>query len=138
MRLKEQRVFDTLKRHCPADIWVQRIENMIGVGMPDNVLLVKGGHQCWLELKAPTAPKRFTTPLLGNKEGLNKDQINWHTKCAAQGVLSWVLIRDTDLRLFLVSGGFAPTLNLMTVEQLLEVAVATRWPGVIRGLRNFP
>lgn len=136
-RLKEQRLFDTLKRNCPSDIWLQRVENLVAVGMPDLTHLVEGGTTGWIELKAVTTPKRAGTRLMGI-EGLNKDQINWHLKYTRMGGDSWILIRDTGMRLYLVHGRHAAEINDWPVDVVRSNSDATSWEGimnVIRGLK---
>ena len=35
MRKAEQKVWDAMKRNAPKGIWMQRVENLAGDGMPD-------------------------------------------------------------------------------------------------------
>ena len=129
MRLKEQRLWDTMKRNAPPDVWIQRVENLVVAGMPD--LFVAGpSRTSWVELKAPTRPKRETTPLLGNKEGLNADQINWHLKAATRAVRSYVLIRDSAQQLYLVPGAHAREINHWTRHTLVLFSAADYWPDI--------
>jgi hypothetical protein len=105
-----------------------RIENaLLSVsGQPD----VNGcleGEDVWIELKAPTEPKRDDTPLLGcsaNHE-LLQSQMNWMTKQKQAGGIAFVLIR-TDKRLMLVDGTKYATgqhFNRYTVNQMIHVSL---------------
>jgi hypothetical protein len=135
MRQKEQKLWDTMKRNCPSDVWLQRVENMVTVGMPDLTHLVEGGITGWVELKAVTTPKRAGTRLMGD-EGLNKDQINWHLKYTSMGGDSWVLIRDTGQRLYMLHGKYAAVMNGWPVEVVREHSSASSWDGIFNVLRG--
>lgn len=60
-----------------ADIYVERVENLVGSGKPDVDTLWRGAYMpC--ELKAiPGWPARARTPVLGAKKGLRQSQLNW-------------------------------------------------------------
>lgn len=128
MRKKEQRLWDVFKRYDRGGSWLQRVENVVGDGMPD---VYVGRNGAWVELKAPTAPKKESTRLLGS-EGLRASQINWHLKKASYGQRSFVLIKDSLDRIFLVPGVYAAKINGMTVDELTKISVATDWEGVIK------
>ena len=132
MRLKEQRLWDTFKRNRPPKFWLQRIENVVGDGMPD-VVSMAPFQLAWVELKAPIKPKRETTQLMG-KEGLSIGQVSWHLKAALKGQRSFVLIRDSSGELFLVPSAFAPRMNAATIGELRMMSVADNWKDVYRWL----
>lgn len=129
MRKSEQKLWDAMKRRAPQGWWLQRVENLMGAGMPDVLVVSPTGRSCWIELKAPTKPKRPTTPLLGNG-GLRCEQINWHIKARDTGLSSCVLARDDQGGLYLVGNEHAAYMNAMSVDQLLECSVANHWDGV--------
>jgi hypothetical protein len=104
MRQQEQKLWDTMKRQAPTDMWLQRVENGLGPGMPDVLAKSLSGCDCWVELKAPQRPVRDTTPVLG--KDLRIDQINWHIKAASMGTKSWLLIRDSAGIISFVPGKF--------------------------------
>lgn len=124
-----------MKSRAPADVWLQRIENVAGDGIPD-VMVISGGVVSFVELKAPSRPARARTPLLGASEGLRKSQINWHLKAASENARSFVLIRaHDDLEvLALVSSAYAVDLNTMTVRQIRAAAAATGWNAIYEHL----
>jgi len=133
MRLKEQKLWDTFKRNCGKEFDLERVENLVSDGMPDVYSRETGA---WIELKAPTVPKRATTPLLGDSEGLRVSQKNWALNATNRGRTVFVLIRDSEGELYLVPGKFAPSMNLMSRDQLREVSVANSWNSVSFELRN--
>ena len=58
MRLKEQRLWDAMRKAAPKGVWLQRVENIVVDGMPDVYAVETEGGACWVELKAPVRPKR--------------------------------------------------------------------------------
>lgn len=128
MRKAEQRLWDTFRRNGTDGLWMQRVENVVRAGMPDVFI---GGSGAWVELKAPIAPKRKNTRLLG-EAGLNIDQINWHLKACTKGIRSYVLIRDSEKRLFLIPGKYAAVMNEMSVGELVEINLCNNWVDIIK------
>lgn len=117
MRKAEQKLWDTMRNNKPRGVVLNRVENYVGEGMPDVYLRVRS-LATWVELKAPIAPKRETTRLMGD-QGMRQEQINWHLQSAALNLPTWILIRDTtQRRLWVVEGRFADEVNDMTVETL--------------------
>jgi hypothetical protein len=125
MRKAEQRLWDTMRRRAPRELWLQRIENLVGEGVPD---VYAAGP--WIELKAPHRPVRASTPLLGKKEGLRPAQIAWHAKASSVGVRSFILIRDDSGRLYLLPGALAEDVNGWTAAECDRESVANHWEGV--------
>lgn len=125
-RFKEQKLWDAMKRNLPKSFWMQRIENVVGEGIPDVYVAAPRGKYAWVELKAPIAPKKATTRLLGT-EGLRKSQINWHIKAARKGTRSFILIRDDVNNMFLIPSYLADKINEMTAGELQAVSVADTW-----------
>ena len=137
MRQKEQRLWDTFRRHlkeAPTPLWHQRVENTAMSGMPDVVVHTTRGNIRWIELKAPNLPKRPTTPVLGD-EGLNIAQRNWHLKAASMNVRSYILVRVGDVP-YLVPGMYAAEINdwpRSEYERRLS-GVAVGWKEVCEAL----
>lgn len=138
MRKPEQRLWDTmLRRAPPRGIWLRRVENLVGVGDPDVEVLAQGGVASWVELKAPNAPVRASTPVLGEKEGLRPEQVSWHLKASSLGGRSYVLVRTVGRDgLWLLRGAAAAGLNSATAAELNELAVATDWPLIFQELMH--
>ena len=121
MRKEEQRLWDTMKSNRPKGVVLNRVENYVGEGMPD-VYLRKRNVATWVELKAPIAPKREDTRLLGD-QGMRQGQINWHLQSAALQLSTWILIRDTLKRLWVVAGHRADDINDLPVAELDKAGV---------------
>lgn len=134
MRLKEQRLWDAMRKAAPKGVWLQRVENIVVDGMPDVYAVETEGGACWVELKAPVRPKRATTRLLGD-EGLRPSQINWHLKAASMNQRTYVLIRDDKLELFLIEGKFATDMNDWPLSVVREASLAGDWPSIFEVLR---
>ena len=105
---------------------LDRIENSVGDGQPD-VNGCLSAEDVWIELKAPTEPKRADTPLLGcgSNHPLLQSQINWFARQAQAGGIAFVLIR-TDKRVLLIDGtkyGTSQAFNRYTVAQMIRVAL---------------
>lgn len=120
-RKEEQKLWDTMLHNKPPRVKLDRVENYVGVGMPD-VYLRTSGRATWIELKAPIAPKRPDTRLLGDK-GLRQEQINWHLQSAQMYLPTYVLIRDDRKRLWVVKGKFAKGVNDMTAAELDQFGI---------------
>lgn len=136
MRKEEQRLWDTMKRNAPPEIWMERVENLVGDGMPDIWFAARGRHG-WVELKAPTRPKRDTTRLLGN-QGLRTSQLNWHRKAAVRDLPAWTLSRDSSGELYLVHCKHSQEINELTATELAAASVADNWPDIFRTLIGEP
>lgn len=132
MRLPEQRLWDAMRKNCPADLWLERVENLVGDGMPD-VAVVNAG--AWVELKAAKKPKRPTTKMLG-KQGLRQSQKNWHKDAAQTGTRCYTLIRDDKRQLYLVPATRSDELNEMTQGELAAASVADNWPDIFEELKR--
>ena len=134
MRLKEQKLYDAMKASAPCDVWLERVENLVGEGIPDVRVSFRGGSRDgWVELKAPSPRARALTPVLG-AEGLRTSQKNWHRRAATHGTVSWILVRSGD-SLFLVPGKFCDEVNGMDLAELREHSLAHNWPMVWAELR---
>lgn len=134
MRAPEQRLWDAMRKNRPSGIWLQRVENLAAVGVPDVYYATRSGRSGWIELKAVTLPKRSSTRVLGT-QGLRTEQVAWHAKAVAFGVRSYVLIRDNELNLYLVMGDHASKLNDMNIDQLKTVSLTDSWQGIFLTLK---
>ena len=118
----ERRLWGRWQPRLVEGYFVQRIENLVGGGVPDVHLLSRAdGSQHWLELKAIAAvPKRAGTPVFG-KAGLRPEQIAWIYGRALAGGSVWVLAGAGDWT-FLVNGCWAREFNGMTLGELIAAA----------------
>jgi hypothetical protein len=133
MRLKEQKLWDRFKAHAGKELDLERVENLVGDGMPD---VYSVGTGVWVELKAPIVPKRANTPLLGEKEGLRVSQKNWIRNAVNRGRAVFILIRDSESELYLVPGQYCSVINAMSRESIREASVARDWLGIIWEIKN--
>lgn len=121
----EARFWATLKKKLPLPgDRLDRVENSVMSGQPD-VNGCLASEDVWIELKAPTEPKRATTPLMtsNGNHPLLPSQINWFIAQRQAGGIAFVLIR-TDKRLMLLRGtDHAERINVMTVEQMVEASL---------------
>lgn len=137
MRQKEQRLWDSMRRHKPKGFYMKRIEDGIGSGFPDVFIRNPIGEFCLVELKAPTVPKKEETRLLGT-EGLNVEQVNFHFAMAATSsgtARCWTLIRDSEQGLYLINARHARYINDATRTELREMSDAATWADIFITLR---
>lgn len=96
---------------------IDRIENIIVIGMPDVNLCIEG-VEAWMEIKSPKEPKKISTPLFGSNHKLSIDQKNWFLRQKKAGGIGLILI-CTDQRWMLIDGCIhADGLNEYTVVEL--------------------
>lgn len=100
---------------------IDRIENGVIAGMPDINLCING-RESWIELKAPTEPKRSSTPLFGSNHKISQDQLNWFKRQIDAGGRAFLLI-VTDYRWMLIHGAEIDGVNQKTTSQLVEIAL---------------
>ena len=107
---------------CLASGRLDRIENLVGTGYPD----VNGcinGNEFWIENKAPSEPKRKTTPLFGSNHRLSVEQRNWFLRQRRAGGKGYIYI-ETESKRLLISGRHADEINEAT---LLELIAMSTW-----------
>jgi hypothetical protein len=125
MRKPEQLMWDSLKRGCPTDFKLYRIENLCAAGTPDIFGKCKTNPvPFWLELKAAIVPARRATPLLSKTHHCTDEQINWHMDYLLMGGKSFILIRDDRLTWHLIDGRFAIEINRMAIDTANHVQSA--------------
>lgn len=134
-RTKEQLGWDRFRRQCKArGLWLQRVENMAKVGMPD-VVSIADSAVAWVENKAA-----YTFPpgvkLRGKIHPVSIEQMNWHLEWYKNGGQSYVLIFVGSNEQFLVEGKYADLVNDMTRPMLEATCIARDWEGIIRCLKN--
>lgn len=124
----ESRLWDRWQARLTEKFFVQRIENLVGEGVPDVHLLSRdGGTQHWLELKyKAVVPVRATTQVFG-ADGLRPDQVAWLWGRGMAGGSVWILSGAAEWT-FLVHGRFAREFNKMTLAEL-KVYADWKWSG---------
>ena len=114
----ESRLWDRLSARLKPVFFIQRIENLVGEGVPD-VFLVRreNGRMCWVELKSkPKFPVRSTTKVFGD-DGLRPSQIAWIHGRAVAGAAIYILAECEKVE-FLVEGIHAREFNGWTRPEL--------------------
>ena len=104
---------------------LDRVENAVISGQPD-VNGCLAGEDVWVELKAPTEPKRATTVLMtsNGNHPLLQSQINWFARQRQAGGIAFILVR-TDKRMMLVDGTkHADDFNKWTVSEMVTNSIA--------------
>ena len=138
MRLPEQRLWDRFRRNS-GRLWLNRVENLVGVGDPDVETIAVGGIVSKVELKAKeTPPKRATTPLLG-RDGLTVQQRNFMLNWVQHGGRGFVLIGigiGSSAEQHLLSGVHADEVNNWSLAEIRRRAAASEWPAINRILRG--
>jgi hypothetical protein len=136
MRLKEQRLWDRMKTRTPnVRLRLERIENGLAVGMPD-VIALCNALVTWCELKAiENWPAREATPVLGEANGVSRDQRNWHFDWQQYGGRSCVIV-SVGLETFLFNQSFViDKLNKLNKAEFHSEARAIGWDSVFRYLQ---
>jgi hypothetical protein len=134
MRKPEQLLWDAMKRNAPAYVWLERQENVVSEGGPDVAVRRARNKQSWAELKCAVLPARATTAVLGKRNGLNQQQINWHLKAASMDIPTFVLVRDDAKTLYLLAGEHAASINEFNRGELASHSLASSWPEIFREL----
>jgi hypothetical protein len=134
MRKTEQKLWDRMRASISKVVRLERIENLVGVGIPD-VMALSGGVVTWCELKAITQPPtRATTRVLGDR-GLNQDQKNWHLDWQQHGGRSCIVI-GVGRELFAIGGQHADVVNEFNLAQLEDFCFTRCWDGLEFYLRR--
>lgn len=136
MRKPEQRVWDSMKRAAPSGVWMERIENLLGDGIPDVLIMTAISRVCFVELKAATLPVRPTTRVLGD-DGLRPSQVSWHLKSTNYNTPVYTVIRDDQRGLYMIPASLAREVNDMNVNQLRAASLASSWEDIFTILRGY-
>ena len=134
-RLPEQRLWDRFRNNCGHDLRLERIENMVGDGIPD-VLALGDGVVTFVELKCnPQRPLRMTSQALGRKYGPRPSQRAWHLDWARRGGKSLFLV-EVQRELFLHDGLCADHLHEYSMNDMVEQSLAGSWRDIIYLLKS--
>ena len=119
----ESKFWDRLQPRLKPDFFVQRIENLVGEGVPDVFLTRReNGRMCWLELKSREKfPVRATTKVFGD-DGLRPSQIAWIHGRAVAGAPIYILAVCDKVE-FLIEGVHAREFNAWTRQELETFAL---------------
>lgn len=123
MSTNESQSYKTLLVNCfhPRDR-VNRVENVLVVGMPD-VNYCVAGEEGWLEIKTPVAtPIRRTTPVMGSAHALSQEQCNWLLAQKRAGGLGYIYV-DAPNRRYLIDGADADKVNKASEQEMMMFCV---------------
>lgn len=129
LRLPEQRLWDKMRKELKEKrrIHLERVENLVGDGIPDVLCSTPNAGACFVELKAQDVlPAREDSKVLGSS-GLRVSQRNWHLDWKRNGGVSWVLIGVEQKHFLLLSGRLHDSINDMSFSQLRAAAAAEGW-----------
>lgn len=138
MKGGEARLWSRMRAGIIDLCWVQRVENMVGEGLPDVILHRKADGQCaFVELKCrPLAPVRGSTAIFTGDSGLRPAQVAWIYSRASAGAAIFVLGQCGD-EVWLVDGRFSRELATYSREMLnqrcawMGSARRTDWVGML-------
>jgi hypothetical protein len=117
--MNEKQLWQKVRAALQADFFLQRVENLVGEGVPDVIYHSRSNGRCgFIELKSRDKfPARENTPVFSGQHGLRPAQIAWIHCRAETGARVWVLAQCGG-EMFLVHGRLARRFNLMTEEDL--------------------
>lgn len=123
MKGGEARLWQRMRIGIAEQCFSQRVENMVGDGVPDVTLHLRAdGREAWCELKyRPEIPVRCTTPIFKGDYGLRPEQVAWIHGRATAGARIYI-IGQCDDRLWLIHGRHARELDVMTITDLMLFA----------------
>lgn len=110
-RFPEQRLWDRIHRNIARQVHIERVENAVGVGLPDTLIIHKG-RVSWAEHKVAELPVRPTSRLQW-KHPLTPEQCNWHLVWAQKGGISWIVV-GIETALFAIPGRLVDSVTPMT------------------------
>jgi len=138
--MSEARLWQRMRDGVTGRCFAQRIENLVGAGMPDVILHCRAtGQSAWVELKhRPLYPIRRSTPVFNGDHGLRPDQKAWIYERAMGGANIWI-IAQCNKDLYVLDGKIARDLELLSREALAEhkccawitQAIVTPWDTVV-------
>ena len=139
MRKQEQRLWDRMRaaKGASANRFVmERMENLVGVGTPD-VLVLKNGQVTWVELKSVDAfPVKEATRVLGAK-GLSVSQRNWHYEWYAHEGRSLILVGVGKGHIYAIPGFLADAVNDMSRLDLEKYSIANGWTALFNHFGEY-
>ena len=131
-RKPEQLLWDRKRRALPRAIHIERIENLVGAGTPDQCAIYCG-RVTWMEDKVARLPKKAATRLQFNHP-MEPEQCNWHLNWYQHGGASLIVIEVIDHGLFIVPGYAADMVNKFTASSI--ASFAAMWASLASYLRT--
>jgi len=144
MKGGEARLWQRMRPGVEPFAFAQRIENMVGEGVPDLVLHSRLSGDCaFVELKyRPELPARADTPIFKGAYGLRPEQVAWLYERSMAGANCWIL-GQCGKELWLVHGRYSRELGTLSRKMLEDrcewcvPAYATDWEKVCRAIFGY-
>lgn len=131
MRKPEQRLWDRMRKAIGRDVYLERIENLVTVGMPD-VMVTVNGRVGFVELKSVEKfPAKFSTKVLGDQKGLSIAQRNWHKSFRRAGGWSFVLVGVGSFDIFIFDSAFVDEVNNFTKSDFTTNSIGWEFEHLI-------
>lgn len=131
-RKPEQLLWDRKRRALLRAIHIERIENLVGAGTPDQCAIYCG-RVTWMEDKVARLPKKAATRLQFNHP-MEPEQCNWHLNWYQKGGASIIVIEVIDHGLFMIPGYGADAVNEFTAASIARYAA--NWARIDRYLMD--
>lgn len=139
--MSEARLWQRMRNGITPFAFAQRMENLVGEGVPDVWLCSReNGQGAWVELKyRAVAPVRASTPIFTMSYGLRPEQVSWIYSRAVAGAAIYVLGQCGDW-VFLIHGRYARDLAGMAADDLVLTADwygsarRTDWEGMLKAV----
>lgn len=131
---KESQLYDWfyngMMKALPHFTLIERVENGLVDGMADVNYVIRG-VEGWVELKDRDdgAPTRDSTPVLIAKNGIRREQENWHLRRSQKMGRTFILIRAKP-HIWLIPGQRIASINGANIAELCELSILhcdTNW-----------
>ncbi len=133
-RFPEQRLWDRIHKNVGLHVHIERIENSVGAGTPDTLVIHKG-NVLFVEHKEAERPAKASTRLQW-RHPLTPQQRNWHLTWHQNGGRSAIVI-GVERELFALPGRMADDItampyNVMAAWRLDYIALTNVYQGLVR------
>lgn len=133
-RFPEQRLWDRIRRNVARNVHIERLENSVGSGTPDTVVLYKS-NVLFVEHKSAEPPVKPTSRLQWRHE-LTVPQRNWHLTWTQNGGRSCIVI-GVGLELYALPGRMVDEITnmpygKMKAWQLDYIALTNVYQGLVK------
>lgn len=106
----------------PKAFHFERLENLVGSGIPDVVHKHKEGETIWIELKTARKPVRPTSKIF-KKGYFNKSQEVWHKKWSGLGAKVYILLGVDKERYLISTIGIESAINDFTYSDIQKYKI---------------
>lgn len=133
-RFPEQRLWDRIAKNVGPHVHIERIENSVGAGTPDTLVIYRGSV-LFVEHKEAARPAKVSTRLQW-RHPMTPSQRNWHLLWHQNGGRSAIVI-GVERELFALPGRMADQIaampyNTMAAWRLDYIALINVYQGLVR------